>query len=160
MEQNSTLFQKDGKYFLQLDCENAKELSLKWDDKTYSFVKDGEKWILELPFSTAVNYVQICVDGQEVLHPDLPIGHGYGRLYNYIELPDEKKLAEIRDIPHGTLTHEFYKSEISNNWIALMLCSFISFRSVRSCSLVTAAPVNGLLSWRLVPLILKFTPLI
>ena len=28
----------------------------------------------------------------------------------------EKKLAEIRDIPHGTLTHEFYKSEISNNW--------------------------------------------
>lgn len=116
MEQNSILFQKDGKYFLQLDCENAKELSLKWDDKTYSFAKDGEKWILELPFATAVNYVQICVDGQEVLHPDLPIGHGYGRLYNYIELPDEKKLAEIRDIPHGTLTHEFYKSEISNNW--------------------------------------------
>ena len=116
MEQNSTLFQKDGKYFLQLDCENAKELSLKWDDKTYSFAKDGEKWILELPFSTAVNYVQICVDGQEVLLPELPIGHGYGRLYNYIELPDEKKLAEIRDIPHGTLTHEFYKSEISNNW--------------------------------------------
>ena len=51
MEQNSILFQKDGKYFLQLDCENAKELSLKWDDKTYSFAKDGEKWILELPFS-------------------------------------------------------------------------------------------------------------
>ena len=116
MEQNSILFQKDGKYFLQLDCENAKELSLKWDDKTYSFAKDGEKWILELPFSTAVNYVQICVDGQEVLLPELLIGHGYGRLYNYIELPDEKKLAEIRDIPHGTLTHEFYKSEISNNW--------------------------------------------
>ena len=116
MEQNSILFRKDGKNFLQLDCENAKELSLKWDDKTYSFVKDGEKWILELPFSTAVNYVQICVDGQEVLLPELPIGHGYGRLYNYIELPDEKKLAEIRDIPHGTLTHEFYKSEISNNW--------------------------------------------
>ena len=84
MEQNSILFQKDGKYFLQLDCENAKELSLKWDDKTYSFAKDGEKWILELPFSTAVNYVQICVDGQEVLLPELPIGHGYGRLYNYI----------------------------------------------------------------------------
>ena len=57
MEQNSILFRKDGKNFLQLDCENAKELSLKWDDKTYSFVKDGEKWILELPFSTAVNYV-------------------------------------------------------------------------------------------------------
>ena len=43
MEQNSILFRKDGKNFLQLDCENAKELSLKWDDKTYSFAKDGEK---------------------------------------------------------------------------------------------------------------------
>ena len=29
MEQNSMFFQKDGKNFLQLDCENAKELSLK-----------------------------------------------------------------------------------------------------------------------------------
>ena len=67
MEQNSTLFQKDGKYFLQLDCENAKELSLKWDDKTYSFVKDGEKWILELPFSTAVNYLNPHIFMETVL---------------------------------------------------------------------------------------------
>ena len=108
MEQNSILFRKDGKNFLQLDCENAKELSMKLGEKTYPFTKNGKKWILELPFSTAVNYVQICVDGQEVLHPDLPIGHGYGRLYNYIELPDEKKGAEMRDIPHGTLSQDFY----------------------------------------------------
>ena len=67
MEQSSMLFQKDGKNYLQLDCENAKELSMKLGEKTYPFTKDGKKWILELPFSTAVNYVQICVDGQEVL---------------------------------------------------------------------------------------------
>jgi hypothetical protein len=29
MEQSSMLFQKDGKNYLQLDCENAKELSMK-----------------------------------------------------------------------------------------------------------------------------------
>ena len=28
MEQSSMLFQKDGKKYLQLDCENAKELSM------------------------------------------------------------------------------------------------------------------------------------
>ena len=103
MEQSSMLFQKDGKNYLQLDCENAKELSMKLGEKTYPFTKDGKKWILELPFSTAVNYVQICVDGQEVLLPELPIGHGYCHLYNYIELPDGNELTEIRDIPHGTL---------------------------------------------------------
>ena len=29
MEQSSMLFQKDGKNYLQLDCENAKKLSMK-----------------------------------------------------------------------------------------------------------------------------------
>ena len=96
MEQSSMVFQKDGKNYLQLDCENAKELSMKLGEKTYPFTKDGKKWILELPFSTAVNYVQICVDGQEVLLPELPIGHGYCHLYNYIELPDGNELTEIR----------------------------------------------------------------
>ena len=79
LEENGTFIRKDGKTFLQLDCENAKELSMKWGEKLYPFTKTGKKWILELPFSTAVNYVQICVDGQVVLSPELPIAHGYGR---------------------------------------------------------------------------------
>ena len=33
MEQSSMLFQKDGKNYLQLDCENAKELSMKLGEK-------------------------------------------------------------------------------------------------------------------------------
>ena len=121
LEENGTLIRKDGKTFLQLDCENAKELSMKWGEKLYPFTKTGKKWILELPFSTPVNYVQICVDGQEVLSPELPIAHGYGRPYNYIELPDEDGLFELRDVPHGTLTQEFYKSKISDNWEKLIL---------------------------------------
>ncbi len=51
--------------------------------------KQGKSGFWNCHFSTPVNYVQICVDGQEVLSPDLPIAHGYGRPYNYIELPDE-----------------------------------------------------------------------
>jgi enterochelin esterase-like enzyme len=121
LEENGTLIRKDGKTFLQLDCENAKELSMKWGEKLYPFTKTGKKWILELPFSTPVNYVQICIDGQEVLSPELPIAHGYGRPYNYIELPDEDGLFELRDVPHGTLTQEFYKSQISDNWEKLIL---------------------------------------
>ena len=121
LKENGTLIRKDGKTFLQLDCENAKELSMKWGEKLYPFTKTGKKWILELPFSTPVNYVQICVDGQEVLSPELPIAHGYGRPYNYIELPDEDGLFELRDVPHGTLTREFYKSKISDNWEKLIV---------------------------------------
>lgn len=43
MEQSSMVFQKDGKNYLQLDCENAKELSMKLGEKTYPFTKDGKK---------------------------------------------------------------------------------------------------------------------
>lgn len=121
IEQSGILIRKDGKNFLKLDCENAKELSMKWGEKIYPFTKTGEKWTLELPFSSPVNYVQICVDGQEVLWHELPIAHGFSRPYNYIELPDRDKLSEVRDIPHGSLIQEFYKSKISDNWEKLMV---------------------------------------
>lgn len=86
-----------------------------------SVYENREKVDFGTAISTAVNYVQICVDGQEVLSPELPIAHGYGRPYNYIELPDEDGLFELRDVPHGTLTQEFYKSKISDNWEKLIL---------------------------------------
>ncbi len=53
--QNGTLIRKDGKTFLQLDCKMPK-LSMKWGRKALSVYETGKKWILELPFSTAVNY--------------------------------------------------------------------------------------------------------
>lgn len=51
MEQSSMLFQKDGKKYLQLDCENAKELSMKLGEKTYPFTKDGKNgfWSFRSP---------------------------------------------------------------------------------------------------------------
>ena len=51
MEQSSMLFQKDGKNYLQLDCENAKELSMKLGEKTYPFTKDGKNgfWSFRSP---------------------------------------------------------------------------------------------------------------
>ena len=56
LEENGTFIRKDGKTFLQLDCENAKELSMKWGEKLYPFTKTGKKWILELPFC------ELCAD--------------------------------------------------------------------------------------------------
>lgn len=43
MEQSSMLFQKDGKNYLQLDCENAKELSMKLGGENISIYKKWEK---------------------------------------------------------------------------------------------------------------------
>lgn len=42
MEQSSMVFQKDGKNYLQLDCENAKELSMKLGEKHIHLQKMGK----------------------------------------------------------------------------------------------------------------------
>ena len=42
MEQSNMLFQKDGKNYLQLDCENAKEISMKLGGENISIIKMGK----------------------------------------------------------------------------------------------------------------------
>ena len=46
LEENGTFIRKDGKTFLQLDCENAKELSMKWGEKLYPFTKINPKFLI------------------------------------------------------------------------------------------------------------------
>lgn len=51
MEQSSMVFQKDGKNYLQLDCENAKELSMKLGRKHIHLQKMGKNgfWSFRSP---------------------------------------------------------------------------------------------------------------
>ncbi len=60
LEENGTLIRKRfGKTFLQLDCENAKELSMKWGEKAVSVYENREK----VDFGTAIFYAcELCAD--------------------------------------------------------------------------------------------------
>ena len=55
------------------------------------------------------------VNGQETLNTGAPLWYQMNSLTNYIELPDPETdalIAARKDIPHGSVRHEFYYSEV------------------------------------------------
>ena len=71
-------------------------------------------WRKKLPFQTGMNYIAIQIDETDVLNPYLPIGYGYSRPCNYIELPQENgDFYEVRDVNHGKVIMERYFSSVT-----------------------------------------------
>ena len=64
------------------------------------------------------HYVFFNVDGVSYLHPELPIGYGYGFAVNFIDIPGEEDYYLLKDVPHGSLTLEQYKSSINGRFRA------------------------------------------
>ena len=59
------------------------------------------------------HYVTFWSNGNEILNSRMNLGVGYGRVVNYIDIPDpEKKFVEIQDGPHGTIRCEFWESQV------------------------------------------------
>ena len=62
------------------------------------------------------HYVTFWSNGNEILNSRMNLGVGYGRVVNYIDIPDpEKKFVEIQDVPHGTIRCEFWESGTEKN---------------------------------------------
>ena len=111
---------ENGKPVLRLYEKGAQRVTLTVAEKEYPFAKSSEQedvFTLQLPFATGINYVQIAADGREVLTPLLPIGYGYSRPYNYIELrtPDDD-WYQLRDVPHGCVHVEHFFSKVTGEW--------------------------------------------
>lgn len=64
------------------------------------------------------HYLFFTVDGVSVIHPNLPVGYGYGRAVNYIDVPSEETDFLLRDVLHGGLTMELYKAQSTGRFRA------------------------------------------
>jgi enterochelin esterase-like enzyme len=99
------------------------EMSVPEIEQPFSFDKaDNGYWTLraaEIP--AGFHYVFFKVDGVSTIHPQLPIGYGYGRNVNYIDVPGDEDFYLLKDVPHGNITVEIYKSVINgrfrNCWV-------------------------------------------
>ena len=57
------------------------------------------------------------VDGTYVLHPYANVYFSYDRTENYVDIPDpEMEYVMIRDVPHGSVTYDYFYSEATENW--------------------------------------------
>lgn len=108
----------EGKYFLSLYFPKAKEVSFIFSEKNYTGHREENGiWKWELPFSSAINYIQLVVDGTEVLSPALPIGYGYSRPYNFVVLDVENEdYYALKDVEHGSVRKEYYFSAVTDEW--------------------------------------------
>ena len=113
----------EGNVFLKISAPQAKKVSFTMLDEEYEAEKDQDGvWKVEYPFKTGINYVQLKIDGVEVLTPMLPIGYGYSRPYNYVALSVEgEDFYEIKDVPHGSVRREYYPSKITGEWESCMV---------------------------------------
>lgn len=117
------VIEENGKKYLQLYLPAAEEVSFIYSEKEYKGEKNKNGvWNWKLPFDTAVNYIQLVVDGTPMLSPVLPIGYGYSRPYNFVVLDrtDEDYYA-LKDVPHGSVRKEYYFSSVINEWQSCMV---------------------------------------
>lgn len=108
----------NGKWCLNFHAPQAKSVSFTYADQEIDCVRnDAGVWQAELPFKSGVNYILLKIDGAEILTPYLPIGYGYSRPCNYIELPDADELFYTRqDVPQGRVSIEYFRSSVTNEW--------------------------------------------
>jgi len=63
------------------------------------------------------HYHKYFVDGVEAMHNQVPFGYGCGYVINYLEVPDpDYDFYLLKDVPHGTIRMELYKSEVTGRW--------------------------------------------
>ena len=71
---------------------------------------------LSFPFP-GMKEIRWRVDGVDVMSPFAPIAFGFGRPVNYVDIPcPEQDYLMIRDVPHGSVVREYYKSTVTGQW--------------------------------------------
>jgi len=112
----------NGRYILQFYAPNAREVSFVIQEIERKCIKGSDGvWRTEYPLKTAMNFVQLRIDGVDVLTHLLPISYGYSKPYNYVALDTEEKMCEIRNIPHGCVRREYFFSKVTGEWDSCMV---------------------------------------
>ena len=79
---------------------------------------DDGVWTGKLSFDfPGLKVITWRVNGVEVMNPYAPIGYGYGRPMNYVDIPcSEQDYLMIKDVPHGTVVRDWYRSSTTGEW--------------------------------------------
>lgn len=124
----SYILQPNGDYLLKFYAPEAKEIKVvpwfgdptpegyaPWRDRAY-LAEGGEDGVftLILPWDerkTGPRNLDIYVDGTFVVWPYFPVYWSGGKVWNYVEVPDnDLAFSYIYDVPHGTVSSEYYYS--------------------------------------------------
>lgn len=121
--QVEVLVKEGGRYFLQICAPEAGSVAFVLGDRKEMCTRaENGIWRLEYKDRVGMQYVELLIDDVPVLTPLLPIAHGYGRPYNYVELETaDDDFYRIKDVPHGSVRREYFFSETTGEWESCMV---------------------------------------
>lgn len=109
-------YRADGSPYVKLWAKNACNVELTIGQEKQLFLEvERNVWELTLELAPGFYYVTLSVDGVEVLSPFLPIGYGYSRPCNYLEIGPAEEFYSIQRVPHGSVRHEYFESSVTGN---------------------------------------------
>lgn len=112
--QQGVFYRNDKSPYLKLCLKNACNVELAVGQEKFIFLEvERNIWELTLPLEPGFYYATLLVDGAEVLSPFLPIGYGFSRPCNYLEIGPVESYLRIRNVPHGSIRHEYFYSEVT-----------------------------------------------
>lgn len=110
-------YNEDGTIRINIYAQNADSVKLIIDSNEIEFEKrDNGFWDSDLSIKPGFYYVQLMINDMPILSPLFPIGYGNSRPYNFLEIGPMEDFYLIKDVPHGTVSHEYYYSSITNTY--------------------------------------------
>ena len=111
------LVYENGRPYLQIMAKEASKVNFRYGEVNH-YCEKNDMGIWKTPYTAegAINYVQLIVDGVELITPMLPISYGYSRPYNYVEVRSGEDFYGIKSVPHGSVRREFFQSSVTGEW--------------------------------------------
>ena len=113
---DGVFFETDGRTRFCLCAPKASSLTVSLPGGPSWPLEKGEdgRWRATLEIEGGFRYVDIVMDGETVLLPQLPIGFGCSRTINFLDVPFEGDgFYQLEDVPHGSVTRHYYPSEVT-----------------------------------------------
>lgn len=120
------MVQQNGDIAFRFYAPEARHMELRIWKKTVVLKKQADGiWTGLLPYDPAYTGLfpaELYVDGTLFLSPYLPVYWQECRSCNYVEIPDHAMdFTLLRDVPHGAVSREVYKSTCLNEWVRCLV---------------------------------------
>jgi enterochelin esterase-like enzyme len=109
----------DGSVKLNMYAPEASSVEVKSRAKSVKLVKNDEGyWEGTIAYDyPGFKNIDFYIDGALVINPMAPVGFGSNRILNFAEVPDvEHDFLLMRDVPHGAVVQEFFKSSVTGKY--------------------------------------------
>ena len=107
----------DGSVKFSVFAPEAKTVEIRSAEITLSLAKKDGIFTGIADLGHGFISLNILIDGTEVLYQMLPIGFGYSRPVNYVDVPKPgEDFFEIKDVPHGSVCEKFFYSQVTGRY--------------------------------------------